>query len=207
MREHSPTDAVASSAQADYAEESACIISVSMYDHVECGSVIERARAAGAWTEALVVMRADDGSYRLTPKPQIRSADTFIPQAGSELLSEFDARMNGIVKPLVRRFWGVELMAHSTTHIVRYKPGDYYRLHTDEVLSGPYRYFSVCCYLNENFEGGQTSFPALDFSFAPRSGKAIIFPSTYPHRAEPVTGGEKYVLVSWLTGIAPIRWI
>ena len=31
-------------------------------------------------------------------------------------------------------------------------------------------------------------------------GKAIIFPSTWIHKVEPVTNGERYVLTAWAYG-------
>ena len=59
-------------------------------------------------------------------------------------------------------------------------------------------------------EGGYRSVVMEERSasvFAPLCGKAVIFPSTYLHRAEPVTRGRKYVIVSRLTGRQPIRRI
>jgi len=90
---------------------------------------------------------------------------------------------------------------------VRYEPGNYYAAHTDTGMNLLDRYFTVLCYLNDDFEGGQTSFPTLLYSAAPRRGKAVVFPSTYVHRADPVTRGEKYVIVSWMMGAPPSRWL
>jgi predicted 2-oxoglutarate/Fe(II)-dependent dioxygenase YbiX len=90
---------------------------------------------------------------------------------------------------------------------VRYSPGDYYVAHSDVIPGDDYRYFTVLCYLNEEFEGGQTSFPVLGHRVTPRAGTAVVFPSSYLHRAEPVAGGEKYVIVTWLCGPPPVRWL
>jgi hypothetical protein len=36
---------------------------------------------------------------------------------------------------------------------------------------------------------------------------AVVFPATYVHRAERLISGEKYIIVSWLNGREPIKWI
>jgi hypothetical protein len=189
-----------------YTEEVRGILSLPLYDAEACRAIIAYASGAGAWRQAEVAQPADGGGYRAVVREE-RAASVCAPAAESEVMRVFDAKMDGFVKPLVKHVWGVGLVAHSATHLVRYAPGDYYREHTDVALEDPYRYFSVVCYLNDDFEGGHTAFPDLSHAVAPRCGQAVIFPSTYLHRAEPVTRGEKYVIVSWLTGRQPIRWI
>lgn len=191
----------------EYAQEIPGIIALRLFGEEECAAFVECARAETAWDEAKVVLRRDDGGYSSVLRPE-REARTLAPARGSLLARSFDARMDAVVKPVVERVWGVRMARHSSTHLVRYGPGHHYHDHSD-VIDGeePYRYFSVVCYLNEDFRGGRTAFPALGHVVAPARGKAVVFPSTYLHRAEPVTSGEKYVLVSWLTGRLPVRWI
>jgi predicted 2-oxoglutarate/Fe(II)-dependent dioxygenase YbiX len=94
------------------------------------------------------------------------------------------------------------------TQLVRYKPGGHYVPHTDAGADEfANRYFTVLCYLNQDFEGGKTSFPSLNYAATPRAGKALIFPATYLHCAEPVVRGEKLILLSWVCGPVPIRWV
>ena len=190
----------------EYTEEVRGILSLQLYGAEDCAALIEHAREAAAWTRAEVFVPADDGGYSAAVREE-RAASVFAPDAGSEVMRVFEAKMGGVVKPLVKRLWGADLPSHSSTHLVRYGPGHYYREHTDVADEEPYRYFSFVCYLNDDFEGGHTAFPGLGHAVAPRRGKAVVFPSPYLHRAEPVTRGEKYVLVSWLTGRLPIRWI
>ena len=190
----------------EYTEEVRGILSLPLYDAETCRALVEQVNASGAWRQAEVSL-LDEGSYRSIVVREERSASVFAPSAESEAASLFDAKMDAVIKPLVKRVWGVELDAHSAMHLVRYLPGDYYHAHTDVTHEDPYRYFSVVCYLNDDFEGGHTTFPDLSHAVAPRCGQAVIFPSTYLHRAEPVTRGEKYVIVSWLTGRPPVRWI
>lgn len=190
----------------EYTEEIKGILAVELYDARACRSLIEHAKDTDAWTEAKVSEHAS-GSFNSATRPEARLASVLAPARESEIRRDFDEKMESIIKPLVKEVWGVSLKQHAETHFVRYAPGNYYTPHSDTGLHRHDRYFTVICYLNDDFEGGQTSFPQLNYAVTPRCGKAVIFPATYLHCAEPVTSGEKYILVSWLTGTPPTRWI
>jgi hypothetical protein len=51
------------------------------------------------------------------------------------------------------------------------------------------------------------AFPKLNFIAEPQAGKMIIFPASYLHCSEPITSGEKHVIVSWLVGPPPRTWL
>jgi len=189
-----------------YTAEIAGLYSVQLYEAEDCRALLEQAKESAAWQEARVSARASDGFSPATRR-EARRASVFAPAAVSEIRRVFDEKMETIVKPLVKEVWHTDFRHHAETHFVRYLPGNFYTPHSDTGLHRSDRYFTVVCYLNENFSGGATSFPKLNCRVEPRSGKAVIFPSTYLHCAEPVKSGEKYVLVSWLTGPPPIRWI
>jgi prolyl 4-hydroxylase len=103
--------------------------------------------------------------------------------------------------------WQIDLADHFGTQILRYGPDDHYVPHQDGGIGFESRYFSVVCYLNDDFLGGETSFPGLGHMTKPVTGKAIVFPSHYLHGSVPVIRGEKFVIVSWLRGPVPIKWI
>jgi predicted 2-oxoglutarate/Fe(II)-dependent dioxygenase YbiX len=189
-----------------YTEEIKGILSLPLYDAQTCRAIIGEAKRAGSWTDAKVSERVA-GGFNPAIRPEARSASVLALAAESEIRRTFDEKMEQIVKPLVNRVWHADLRQHSGTHFVRYVSGNYYMPHSDTGLNRNDRYFTVVCYLNEDFEGGETSFPQLNYRVAPRPGKTVIFPSTYMHCAEPIASGEKYILVSWLTGPAPIQWI
>ena len=191
----------------EYVDEVAGIFSLRLYEEGECRSLLERVKGAGDWTQAGVVALQHDGSFATALNPDTRSASAYTPSLDSALRRDFDERIDRVVKPLTGRRWRVELKTHSGTHFVRYGPGNFYAAHTDTGLTLTDRYFTVLCYLNADFEGGATTFPTLKHSITPRTGMALVFPSTYLHRSEAVTGGEKYVLVTWLTGPRPVDWI
>ena len=66
---------------------------------------------------------------------------------------------------------------------------------------GP-EFFTFMVYLNENFEGGTTSFTIDQSSVStggvvgvtPKTGIALLFHHPILHRGDPVTAGRKYVL-------------
>lgn len=180
------------------------VITMRLYDEPSCRRVIEGALAAGAWEQAHV-----GGGEEESPvvRSEYRSAETFFPPRSWPPSREFDRLVMSTAAPLVRRAWRADIRRTSDTHVVRYPPGGFYLPHSDGVGGKDYRYFTVLCYLNEGFEGGRTCFPGLNLSVRPRAGKAILFPSTYLHCAEPVAAGEKYVIVTWLTGPPPIKWL
>ena len=63
------------------------------------------------------------------------------------------------------------------------------------------RFLSIICYLNDDFDGGETFFPHFNLQVKPRKGKIVLFPCTwsYLHKGNPaVNGHAKYILGSFL---------
>jgi predicted 2-oxoglutarate/Fe(II)-dependent dioxygenase YbiX len=93
-------------------------------------------------------------------------------------------------------------------NILRYSVGGHFRGHADsEVMdreTGLWRRLidrdvSMLIYLNDGFQGGNITFTKFNFTHHPKKGDLLIFPSDqrYAHRAEPVTSGVRYSVVSW----------
>lgn len=98
--------------------------------------------------------------------------------------------------------------------ILCYRPGEAYRRHFDfidpdvpafrrELAEQGQRIKTPLIYLNDAYEGGETSFPEADFAFRGRGGDLLIFRNTRPggrpdrkslHAGEPPISGEKWVL-------------
>ena len=86
----------------------------------------------------------------------------------------------------------------------RYGPGQLFDWHKDgsyDRPTGERSLFTFMIYLNDDFEGGTTSFcdwrsPLLfdDFEVAPETGKALLFFHPITHRGNPLIRGQKYVL-------------
>ena len=92
----------------------------------------------------------------------------------------------------------------TSVEILKYEKDMFYKTHTDYNLKMP-RAVSAILYLNNDYEGGTTSFfnplnGEKIFEAKPEPGKLIMWPSNfmYPHSADPVTKGTRYVVVSWI---------
>lgn len=77
----------------------------------------------------------------------------------------------------------------------RYKPGEEFKRHRDESYirnNQEASYYTFMIYLNQNFEGGETTFN--DRIVKPLTGMALIFLHSLEHAGSPVIKGTKYVL-------------
>jgi hypothetical protein len=192
-----------------YKEEANGVFSLPLLEPRTCRSIIRSLRPLNDWSAAQVRQRSSTGRYRSATKKDARAAYILDapPRQEARLCRQFDERMDVAVKPLIRRLWRIALSEHSGVQIVRYARGGHYQPHRDSGLDIQDRYFTVLCYLNDDFEGGRTWFPHLEHHTQPQCGKAILFPARYLHCAEPVLDGEKFVMVSWVLGPTPLRWI
>lgn len=84
--------------------------------------------------------------------------------------------------------------------LLKYETGTMYNQHYDCGQKQCHRVFSIICYLNDDYEGGELEFPHLNVKYKPSAGDVVIFPSnyTFSHIAHPVTSGTKYSLVTWV---------
>ena|SRR6266571_1259455 len=188
-------------------EEVAGIFQLSLFPPEKCRHFIEKANSLNGWESARVHGGHDDGDVQWVVSSEVRQAAMISLSSLPSVFEQFDATIRRRIIPLVNEAWRLHLQEHGGAQIIRYHPGGHYVAHTDTGPDLDDRQFSVVCYLNDDFSGGVTNFPSLNYSVTPRCGKAVVFPSEYLHRAEPVVRGSKYVLVSWLIGQAPVSWI
>lgn len=103
------------------------------------------------------------------------------------------------------------------TNILHYAPGQEYRPHFDfidpgvahfarELQTVGQRVVTFLIYLNDDYEGGATTFPRLDWSFKGKAGDALAFwnvtdgkpdPRTL-HAGTPTTHGVKWLFSKWV---------
>ena len=81
--------------------------------------------------------------------------------------------------------------------LLRYTPGDRFIIHRD----APYvpndqscSLLSLMVYLNDGYQGGETSFPDDDVVIRPQAGMALAFRHDVRHEGLEVVSGEKYAL-------------
>jgi len=93
-------------------------------------------------------------------------------------------------KLYVTSFWLAKQLANSFVHP-----------HFDSGEVNPQFKFSTIIYLNNLEEGGELSFPNLEYTYKPKANEMISFPSQgeqYLHEVKQI-GGDRYSLVYWLT--------
>lgn len=190
-----------------YTEEAKGVLALTLYDARSSLSTINYLKKLNGWTAAEVRKMNRRGHYYSATEREYRSASILESPRAKKIYQVFDQKMDHLIKPLIKRVWRLSLPYHEGTQIIRYKRGGRYVAHADAGLDLEVRYFTVICYLNDDYEGGQTRFPSLNYATIPERGKAIVFPADYIHSAEPVISGEKYVLVAWTLGPVPVRWI
>jgi len=103
-------------------------------------------------------------------------------------------------------------------HIVKYQKGGEYKIHHDwfddetleqeqETERGGNRVFSFLVYLNDDFEGGETDFPSLEYKVKPELGKGVLWRNIdeegnpileSEHAGLPVEEGTKWILIVWI---------
>jgi prolyl 4-hydroxylase len=102
------------------------------------------------------------------------------------------------------------------SQVLRYEVGEEFVLHCDfldpqalrdEIARNGQRVATVLIYLNEDFEGGETSFPRLGLNHRGGTGDALVFSNVGPagkpddrtqHAGCPPTQGEKWVFSQWV---------
>ena len=152
-----------------------------------------------------------------------RHVDSEVRYTQSANLDAVDREVNGtfqrIVADLVEPAYGLTIDYWEAPQLLIYPPGGHYLPHVD----GEYVYYdtdprgewrritdrdiSVIWYLNDDFAGGQLTFPDLDLTVAPRAGMVVAFPSTHEffHGALPVESGMRYAIVSWMAALGTPR--
>ena len=103
---------------------------------------------------------------------------------------------------------GTSTDAGEALQILRYRPGQQYKLHLDFLRgSDNQRHVTVLVWLNHDYRGGETVFPRADIKVRGRKGDALIFVNALPdrrpdplteHAGLPVTAGEKYLASRWI---------
>ena len=117
----------------------------------------------------------------------------------------------------ITSFMGLNPFTGEIMQTQKYKPGQYYKAHTDYFypLTREYktytewmgqRTWTFMLYLNDVEEGGETHFKHLKLKVKPKQGMAIFWNNLYRngipnlktlHEACPPVSGDKYVITKW----------
>lgn len=79
--------------------------------------------------------------------------------------------------------------------VSKYSTGKSMGPHVDDYGDGKNPNISVVLYLNDNYLGGELSFPQQGIKIKPEAGSIVVFPSTEPyfHESLPIESGIKYM--------------
>ena len=106
----------------------------------------------------------------------------------------------------VNKFFNYAISGIETAQIIHYKaPSNGYEYHID---LGPEeaanRKISASILLNDDYDGGEFCFRTGETGSCtrPKVGDVVAFSSFLPHKVNPITKGERFVLVVWFTGPA-----
>jgi hypothetical protein len=113
-------------------------------------------------------------------------------------------RFSGYLAPRFRKKW-TPVGLNERLRLCRYDVGQQFDWHRDgcfERTNGERSFFTFMVYLNDDFDGGATSFSDDGFGFStgrmfritPAKGMALLFHHPILHRGDSVVRGRKYVL-------------
>ena len=116
-----------------------------------------------------------------------------------------------VIQALNRRLalvTGTTVEQREALYVIRYLPGEEYRPHFDALPGlANQRSKTAICYLNDEYEGGATSFPDLGLSVRGAAGDALVFNNIdsregpdprLRHAGEAVTSGIKWIATRWI---------
>ncbi|WP_035052942.1 2OG-Fe(II) oxygenase [Andreprevotia chitinilytica] len=173
--------------------------------HEECDELIELSRHK---LERSMVVDPTTGSDALIADRT--SHGTFFALNENDFIAKLDARISAVMHCPVENGEGIQILNYQTSG--EYKPHFDYFPPTDpgskrHLANGGQRVSTMVMYLNDVEEGGETVFPEIGMTVAPKKGSAVYFeyynsldqvdPLTL-HGGKPVTKGEKWIATKWM---------
>jgi len=169
-----------------------------LFTAAECSYLIETAKPL---LQPSVVV--DPRTGQQVPNPVRTSAGAGFPYTDE----------NPAIHALNRRLAaasGTDVRAGEPLQVLSYAPGEQYHEHSDAlpgVAPAQQRILTFLVYLNEDYEGGETSFPSAGLKFRGRPGDGLLFRNAAPdgqpdplaiHAGLPVTSGAKLLASRWI---------
>ena len=105
---------------------------------------------------------------------------------------------------------GTDVKAGEPLWVLHYAPGEQYREHSDALpgaAPNQQRVLTFLVYLNDDYEGGETTFPAAGVKVRGRTGDGLLFRNASPdgtpdpramHAGLPVSRGAKLIASRWI---------
>jgi len=165
-------------------------VQINAISHEECDYIREK---------ALPLLKDSTlGDTRHIDKSERKSESTFL-----------DFERDPKLKEIILRFVKPEQVNRCENfQVVRYKPGGFYRPHQDADCKHENKRVSTIMFaLNDDYEGGSTSFPVLGKTYKLSKGHALEFDTLDTrgrmnkkalHGGTPVISGEKWICTLWI---------
>lgn len=172
----------------------------------ECDEMLRLAKSRGVLRSTVVDPQTGAGTV-----DDVRTSfGTFFRRGESELIARIEQRLSEVMNVPLENGEGFQ--------VLHYKSGGEYRPHFDyfppsspgnqgHLANGGQRVSTMILYLNDVPEGGETIFPQISLSVAPKKGAAVYFeycnsqgqvdPLTL-HGGAPVLQGEKWIATKWV---------
>lgn len=164
-----------------------------------CKQLIELYEANGGVESGF--MREVDGQTVGLKDPGHKRRKDFIIE-DHEIIKSTQARIKRRIKPEIAK-----VHQFNATRMERYivscyasEDGGHFRAHRDNTTKGTaHRRFAVSINLNDDFDGGEISFPEYGpRSFKPPLGGAVVFSCSLLHAVSKVTRGRRYAFLPFL---------
>jgi prolyl 4-hydroxylase len=191
-----PAESAAAAPRTPLCDAPAIMCVRGLFTEEECAWL--RQRALPALQPSFVV---DPASRRRMPHP-VRSSwgAPFGPTQEDLVVNALNRRIHAAS--------GTAYACGEPLHMLRYLPGQEYRLHLDALPGAAnQRGWTAIAYLNHGYEGGETVFPELGIEIRGRAGDLLLFRNVTEdgsadprsrHAGLPLCAGEKWIATRWI---------
>ena len=146
-------------------------------------------------------MRDVDGKTKLIHDPWHKRRRDFTVEDPATI-KVIQNRILRRIKPEIRKvhFFDATRMERYLVACYRAEDGGHFRPHRDNTTKGTaHRRFALSINLNDDFEGGDLSFPEFGpREFRPPLGGAVVFSCSLMHAVSPVTRGRRFAFLPFL---------
>ena len=148
-------------------------------------------------------MREVDGKTVGDARPRAQAPQGLHDRGRRSSSQALQARVQRRVVPEIAQGAPVQGHAHGALHrrpATRPRTAAHFRAHRDNTTKGTaHRRFAVSINLNDEFDGGEVSFPEYGpRSFKPPAGGAVVFSCSLLHAVSTVTRGRRYAFLPFL---------
>lgn len=171
------------------------LVTMRVLDAQDCAAIGDKARLDLGWYESMI---AHDDKIGYDLEPEGRKSQSLPPAGFAEHFPGLHDRIAAPLLEKVKEKWGADFPSISGLHLIKYQEGGYFVVHTDSGTQFPRRKYSIICYIDQDYLGGETAFPSLEVMVKGRSGWVLIFPSGLLHSGMPIAQGTKLIAVGFL---------